>query len=342
MTDIIETLEKLCALDAPSGAEGEVRDFILNEIKDFAQCETDNMGNIIAFKKGKTAPSKKLMLDAHMDEVGFIVTGIDGSGLIKFSTLGGIDTNVIVGRRVRFLKDKTLGVVGVKPVHLCSQDEKKNQVKKDDLYIDIGALNREEALQKVKPGDFAVFEGGLESFGDGKLCGKAVDDRAGCAILIDMIKSEIQYDMYFTFTVQEEVGLRGAKAAAFAIAPDFALVVEATTAADILGVPEEGRVCTLGGGAAVSFMDRSTVYDREMYELCFEIAKEKGIKCQPKAAVAGGNNSGEIHRSRAGVRTAAISVPCRYLHSAVCVSSRDDIMSAAALVRAVAEKILSL
>ncbi len=339
---MLDLLKKLCELDAPSGSENQVRDFILNEIEGYAECRVDSMGNIIAFKKGAKAPDKKIMIDAHMDEVGFIVTSVDDGGFLRFTTLGGINPQVIVGRRVRFAKNGTVGVVGVKPVHLCTAEEKGKALKITDLYIDIGAKDKEQALGVVELGDTAVFEGGLESFGDGKLCGKAIDDRAGCAILIDMIKSDLPYDMYFTFTVQEELGLRGAKTAAFSVAPDYAIVVEATTAADISGVSEQERVCVLNNGAAVSFMDRSTVYNKELFDLCLETGKEKNIKTQIKAAVAGGNNSGEIHLSRGGVKTLSISVPCRYLHSASCIIAKDDLFSVSQLVRAMAERMLEL
>lgn len=339
---MLDLLKKLCQLDAPSGSENQVRDFILGEIGPYAECRVDSMGNIIAFKKGARTPDKKIMLDAHMDEVGFIVTSVDNDGFLRFTTLGGINPQVIAGRRVRFVKNGTIGVVGVKPIHLCKAEEKGKEIKIADLYIDVGARNKEDALSVVELGDTATFEGGLEAFGDGKLCGKAIDDRAGCAVLIDMIKGDLPYDMYFTFTVQEELGLRGAKTAAFSVSPDYAIVVEATTAADISGVSEQERVCTLGQGATVSFMDRSTVYNKELFDLCLETGKEKGIKTQIKSAVAGGNNSGAIHLSRGGVKTLSISVPCRYLHSASCVIAQEDLFSVSQLVKAMAERMLEL
>jgi len=339
---MLDLLKKLCLLDAPSGSEDSVREFIINQIKDYAEYSVDNMGNIIAFKKGAKTPDKKIMIDAHTDEVGFIVTSVDDNGFLRFTTLGGINPQVIAGRRVRFVKDGTVGVVGVKPVHLCTAEEKGKALKITDLYIDIGAKDKAQALSVVELGDSATFEGGVESFGDGKLCGKAIDDRAGCAILIDMIKSDLPYDMYFTFTVQEELGLRGAKTAAFSVDPDYAIVVEATTAADISGVPESERVCVLGQGAAVSFMDRSTVYNKDLFDLCLKTGRENGVKVQVKSAVSGGNNSGAIHRSRTGVKTIAISVPCRYLHSASCVIAQEDLFSVSQLVRLMAEKISEL
>ena len=177
-------------------------------------------------------------------------------------------------------------------------------------------------------GDRAVMCSEYREMGN-KIKAKAIDDRAGCAILLSLITNDSDYDFYASFSVQEEVGLRGAKTAAFAADPDAAIVLEATTAADIADVDETHRVCVLGNGPAVSFMDRATVYDREYYRA----ALESGIKCQPKSAVAGGNNSGAIHLSRGGVRTVAISVPCRYIHSSSCVADKEDIKNAERLAK---------
>ena len=181
-----------------------------------------------------------------------------------------------------------------------------------------------------------VFDSDFVEFGDGMIKGKALDDRIGCAILADMILKEQPYDLTFTFTVQEEVGLIGAKAAAFGVKPDSAIVVETTTAADIAGSTEENAVCRLGQGAVVSFMDRATLYNKKYYDHALEIASQMGVQAQPKQAVAGGNNAGAIHSSNEGIATLALSVPCRYLHSAVCVVKEADIYSTARLVQEMA------
>jgi len=223
---------------------------------------------------------------------------------------------------------KINGVIGGKPIHLLSKDESKKLPKADDLYIDIGAYSKEEALSVVNIGDRAVISSEIAEM-EGKIKAKAIDDRVGCAILIDLLTKESEYDFYASFSVQEEVGLRGAKTAAYTINPDSALVLEATTAADISGVPRDRRVCVLGQGPAVSFMDKATVYDRTYYQA----ALNSGIPCQTKAAVAGGNNSGAIHLSRDGIRTLAISVPCRYIHSASCVTDKNDCEKALKLAK---------
>ncbi|MBR7132070.1 MAG: M42 family metallopeptidase [Clostridia bacterium] len=324
MTDL---LKRLCLLDGTSGDEGAVRELIISEIKDFCELKTDPLGNIIAFKKGKKPSAKRLMLDAHMDEVGLIITSVTHEGFLKFKTVGGIDTSALLFRCVRINRDIT-GVIGGKPIHLISAAERKKLPKCDSLYIDIGAQNREEALKSVCIGDCAIMESDFTLMGD-KVISKALDDRIGCALLITLLKEESEFDFHASFSVQEEIGLRGAKTAAFGINPQCAIVLEATTAADIAGVAEENTVCKLGAGPAVSFMDRSTVYDRGFYNA----ALESGIDCQPKSAVAGGNNSGAVHLTREGVRTLAISVPCRYIHTACNMADIKDIENALKLCR---------
>ena len=206
------------------------------------------------------------------------------------------------------------------------------------MYIDIGATSKDDALSVVSYGDSVNFNSIYENNGY-TIKSKAIDDRFGCLALIELIKSELDYDMYFVFAVQEEVGLRGAKVAAYSVDPEFAIVVETTTAADIAGVEETRQVCNLGDGAVISVMDRRTIYDKRMSEMAFECAKETGAKAQYKRAVAGGNDSGVIHQSRGGVKTLAISLPCRYLHSSVTVANVSDCDDIIKIVSALANKI---
>ena len=323
---MFDILRELTALDGVSGEENSVRDYIISKIEGHCEYKIDPLGSIIAFKKGKNRSNKKLMVDAHMDEVGLIITSVTSGGFLGFSAVGGIDTAVLMFRRVRI--GNINGVITGKPIHLISAEERKKLPKADSLYIDIGASSKEEALKLVRIGDRAVICGEYTQMGS-KIKAKAIDDRAGCAILISLLMADSDYDFYATFSVQEEVGLRGAKAVAFTVEPDSAIVLEATTAADIAGVEASKRVCLLGEGPAVSFMDRATVYDRDYYNA----ALKSGIKCQPKAAVAGGNNSGAVHLSRGGVRTLAISVPCRDIHSPSCVAAAEDIKNAARLAQ---------
>lgn len=329
MTD---RLLEICALDGTSGDESMVREYIKSHIT-ADEIFTDNLGNLLVFKKGKKTPKNKLMLAAHMDEVGFMVTDITSEGFLRFGAVGGIDPRVVLGRSLRF-KNGVRGVVGTKAVHQQTPEERKKAQDFSDMLIDIGAASKEDAEKLVTPGDCAVFDTDAFCFGEGFVKSKAIDDRAGCLIMMDMINGEPEYDAWYAFTVQEEIGTRGAKAAAFTVAPDIAIVLETTTACDISGTSGEKRVCELGKGCVVSFMDRSTIYDRELYQLARSTADRLGIPNQTKTLIAGGNDSGAIHVSRGGVRTCALSVPCRYLHSPACVIKQSDLEATAKLAAA--------
>lgn len=330
MTDRI--LE-ICALDGTSGDEGAVREYIMSRIN-ADEIITDNLGNLLVFKKGRKTPKNRIVFAAHMDEVGFMATDVTEDGFLRFGAVGGVDPRVVLGRAVRF-GNGTLGVVGTKAVHQQSADERKKAPDFPDMLIDIGASTREEAEKLVKRGDCAVFDSDAFVFGDGFIKSKAIDDRAGCLIMMDMINGDPEYDAWYAFTVQEEIGTRGAKAAAFTVAPDIAVVLETTTACDIAGSSGDKRVCELGRGCVVSFMDRATIYDRGLYQLARETADKLGIPNQTKTLIAGGNDSGAIHVSRGGVRTCALSVPTRYLHSPSCVAKLSDIEATAKLANAV-------
>ena len=334
---MLEMIKELCLLPGISGRENAVRDYIIEQIKDHADCSVDPLGNLIVFKKGRKPAKNKVMLDAHMDEVGLIVTAITSEGFLRFTKVGGIDSRVILGRTVKVGEKAVNGVIGIKPVHLVDKKDEALIPKADDLYIDIGAKSKEEASEYVRLGDSVWFESDFVEFGDGFIKAKALDDRAGCAILVEMIKSELEYDMWFSFSVQEEIGTRGAQTAAFTVAPDYAIAVETTTAADISGVKDEKRVCICGEGGTVSFMDRSTLYSKELFDKAFEIAEREDIPCQPKTMVAGGNDSGAIHKSRGGVKVLTVSIPCRYLHSPSCVIRYKDAEESLRLIKALAE-----
>lgn len=332
-----ETIKALCSLDGISGREDSVRKYIISQIEGIAEYSVDPLGNLIVFKKGKKTAKNKVMLDAHMDEVGFVVTYIGENGLLKFAKVGGINNKVIVGKNVHVGESKIPGVTGIVPIHLVGADKRREIPDEGELYIDIGASSKEEAEKYVSPGDEVCFESDYVEMGENFIKAKALDDRAGCAILLEIVKSEIEYDLWFSFSVQEEVGLRGAGAAAYNIKPDYALVAETTTAADLPSVSEDKKVCLLGEGATVSFMDNSTVYNHQLFKRAFEIAKEKGIKAQVKTAVAGGNNAGAIHKTAGGIKTLTVSVPCRYLHSPSCVINYNDAVESMRLLKALAE-----
>ena len=338
MENLKELVKTLSALYGASGNEESVREEIIKRLPADVSYKTDNLGNLIVEKKGSKVPAKKLMAAAHMDEVGFIVTYIEEDGSLCFAPVGGILPSVVFGRQLVF-KNGVYGAVAGKPLHLLKDEEESAQPKISELRIDIGAENKEEAEKLVSVGDCAYFSGEQLDFGDGFMAGKALDDRAGCAIMLNLLSSELPYDMTFVFTTQEEIGTRGATAAAFSVNPDIAVVFETTTACDINGVEDEQRVCALGEGPVVSFMDRSTIYDRELYKLAFDTAKEIGVKCQTKSVVAGGNDSGAIHQSAGGVRTMAVSLPCRCLHSPSCVIKESDLEDTMKLARALMNKL---
>lgn len=321
--DNLQLFKKLCTANGISGDEKNVRDLIIKEISDYATDITvDNLGNLIVFKKGKERAKNKLMISAHLDEVGFIVSDITQDGFIRFDEVGGIDRRILPGCNV-LINNKVRGVIGIKPIHLCSSDEQKKTPTYNQMYIDIGAVDKQQALSVVSLGDSITFDTNYYE-NDFTIQSKAIDDRFGCFVLIEMIKQTLPFDTYFIFVTQEEVGLRGAKVAAYTVNPDFCIVLEATTAADIPGANESRQVCNLTQGAVVGFMDKSTIYDKVLLNCCNNISENKGYKLQFKRAVAGGNDSGIIHKSRCGVRTIAISIPCRYLHSQCSMIAKSD------------------
>ncbi len=334
-----ELLKKLCLANGVSSGEKRVRDIIISEIKDYVDSiEIDAQGNLIVFKRGLERAKNKLMLSAHMDEVGFIVTHINYDGTLCVDEVGGIDRRVISGKRVNLCDSGITGVFGVTPLHLLDSEGRKQIPKISQMYIDIGALDDNDAQNSVSVGELVAFEGFFEE-NENSIITKAIDDRFGCMVLIDIIKGDLPFDMYFTFVVQEEVGLRGAKTAAYTVDPEFSIVVETTTAADIPNNDEASQVCRLGEGAVISFMDKATIYDRELYKSAFLSAKEAGVKAQAKQAVAGGNDSGVISCSRGGVRTIAVSLPCRYLHSPHTIAYKSDMTAVEKTVAVLAKKL---
>lgn len=332
-------LKELCLINGTSGDEGKVRDYIITQIKDYCEYSVDNMGSIIAYKKGKKTPKQKISINAHMDEVGFIVTGITDDGYLRFTSVGGIDSRVCLDRIVTVGKKAVKGVIGDKAFHLLSSDEKDRCPSFDDLLIDIGATSKDEAEQYVSLGDFAYFDCDYVELGNGYIKAKALDDRIGCMLMIELIKSELEYDTVFCFNVQEEVGLRGSKCTSYAVDADIAIVLESTTAADLDGVSGANRVCVLGDGPVISFMDNRTIYDRELFELGFTVAKENNIPAQTKTAVAGGNDAGAIQTSGDGARVMAISLPTRYIHSGASVVKASDIDETRRLLKALLPKL---
>ena len=332
-----EDILELCDAYGVSGRESDVAKLIIEKIRPHCECKQDNLGNILAFKRGKRQPKKKIMLAAHMDEVGFLVSDILEDGTLKLAAVGGIDPNILVGKTlvVCTKEEQLAAVIGMKPVHLQKEAEKHRPVRLDALALDIGCRSYEEAKKHVRLGDMVCFERNFELFGEGLLKSKAQDDRLGCAILIKLLRSFDECDFYAVFSTLEEVGSQGAKVATAQIEPDVAIVVECTTAADFLTVDETTQVCNLAGGPVISFMDKGTIYDPQMIDLAFEVAAAENIKVQAKRGVFGGNDSRVIQTTGAGVRSLAVSLPTRYLHSAASVSSFFDIERTVLLLRAI-------
>ena len=322
---MLELLKELCRLNGVSGAEDPVRNFIQTQAQPYADSlRSDALGNLIVFKRGKKSTENKLLLAAHMDEVGVIVTRITEEGFLKFDFVGGVDRRVAIGKPVVLGENEIPGLIGLKAIHLVSREEEEKVPKTDALYIDIGAKDREEAEKLVPPGTYGSFVGPPQEFGQGFLKAKAIDDRIGCAIMLELLKEDLPLDVTFAFTAQEEVGTRGAFGTAFSVSPEVALVLETTTAADLPGVGGARRVCAPGKGPVISYMDGATIYDRDLFENLRRLAEEHGIPWQTKEYIAGGNDARTIQRSRSGVRVAALSAAVRYLHAPATVGSLAD------------------
>ena len=346
MTDLknlggCELIEALSLEFGPSGCEDRVRDAIKERASAVAHSiKVDRLGNLIckmSFGDLKSEGRRKIMLSAHMDEVGFMIDGICSDGMLTFGCVGGIDPTVIAGRKVWVGNEKALlrGVICSKAIHHKDKDERQKVTKADKLYIDIGFTSREEAEAVVSIGDFATFDSEFYRFGkDGRtIKGKALDDRMGCAALLEAMDAlatdppAADVDVYFCFTVREEIGYSGAGVAAAQISPDLALVLETTAIGDIPETPAHKRVADVGAGVVVSVADRATIYDRDAVDRILAFAKEKRIAAQIKRYVSGGNDAGKIHKALCGIKTLALSVPTRYLHSPSCVADLDDYIS---------------
>ena len=312
-------LLKLCEEIGASGFEGQVSEIIINEAKKYADKLTkDSFGNIYAFKKG-TDSEKTVMISAHLDEVGFIISSITDDGYLKFRIVGGINENVLVGKRVTVGKNKVKGVTGIKAVHLMNKDERKEKPSYENMYIDIGVSSKEEALKLVNIGDYAHFDTKSANFGKNCIKAKALDDRCGCFIVLELLKKRYRNDVYFCFVVQEEIGVRGATVASRKVSPDEAITIECTTCLDLPAVEEFNKSTSVGDGAALAIADNGTYYNRELVQSIFDVAE----KAQFKKVGVGGTDGRAFQFNN--IKAAAIAVPARYIHSPVSVISMDDV-----------------
>jgi putative aminopeptidase FrvX len=313
-----------------SGCEKEIREIILGTVNNSCEKKIDKMGNLMVHKPGK---GKKVMLAAHMDEVGFIAKSICEDGRIKFAPVGGIDPRILISKRVIFNRNKVTGVIGSKPIHLQEPDERTKPIDIHALFIDIGATTKEEARKHIKLGDYATFESKYVDMGS-FIKAKALDDRVGCAVITELLKEEFKLDLYGAFTIQEEVGLRGAGMVAYAIEPEIAIIIEGTTCADI-AKDEKDYVTTSGQGPAISIMDRSSAANGRLLRRVIEVAEKNAIPYQLRRGIVGGNDAGKIHSTKAGCLTVAISVPTRYIHSPISMINKNDFENTIKLVRMV-------
>lgn len=339
----LQLLRELCLEFGPTGCESRVADLIKARLDKLnVEYKTDKLGNLIARIPKENAP--RLMMSAHMDEVGFIINEITEDGYLKFMTVGGIDPRVLCSKHVTVEGKNGLipGVIASKAIHHQTAEERGKLTPIESMYIDIGAKSREDAESMTGMGYYATFDSEFVVFGENKdfIKSKAIDDRLGCAVMLDIIErlgEDVPYDLYFCFTVREEIGVSGARTVAQTIDPDFAVILESTAVADLPNVPESRRVAKLGQGGAISLMDNSTIYNKEFVRFAMDLAKEKGIAAQIKQYVSGGNDAGVIHKSNDGVRTLTISAPSRYIHSPANVVSAEDYFSIAELALAIVE-----
>ncbi len=339
----ISLLKKICEESGAPGFEGPIRKLVLKELKGLADdVSVDNLGNVTAIKKGKSS-DKKIMVAAHMDEIGFIVTHIDDRGFVRFHTLGGFDPKTLVSQRVIIHgKKDVVGVMGSKPIHVMSPEERNRPVKITDFYIDLG-LSKEEVEKVVSIGDSITRDRELIEMGNCVNC-KSLDNRVSVFVLIEALKElkgkKIPYDLYAVFTVQEEVGIRGANVAAHRINPDFGIGLDTTIAYDLPGAQPHEYVTSLGKGVAVKIMDASTICDSRMVEFLKSTADKKKITWQPEILTAGGTDTAGIQRmGRDGAIAGAISIPTRHIHSVIEMVNKDDVQGAIDLLASAVKEV---
>ncbi len=324
----VELLSKVCETPGASGFEQRIRQLVMQELEGIVDhIELDAMGNVIALLKGKTP--KKVMVAAHLDEISFIVTHIDDDGFVRFHTLGGFDPKTLTAQRVIIHgKKDVVGVMGCKPIHLLPPEERGKPLRIQDYFIDLG-MNKEEASKWIEIGNPITRERQLIEMGD-CVNSKSLDNRVSVYILIEALKSlkgkELPYDLYAVFTVQEEVGLRGAISATHLINPDFGLAIDITIAFDVPGAQGHEVISRLGAGVAIKIMDGSVICDYRMVNFLKETADLKNIKWQPEILPSGGTDTAGLQRyGKSGAIVGAISIPTRHIHQVVEMAHKADI-----------------
>ena len=321
----------------PPGNEKQVRELLKTELQPYAdEVRVDKLGNVLFYHKGKES-YPRIMLSAHMDEVGVLVTFIENEGFLRFETLGGIPSNTLPGQRILFQTEKTelMGIVGTKPPHIMTADEQNKVIPVEDLFIDIGAESLDRAKEKgADIGMVGVFDVEFAELGEGYVRGKALDDRAGCAVLVEVFKAlkDSPYNFVAVGSVQEELGMRGARTAAWQIDPDYGLALEGTFAADVPGTRPDRTSAKLKGGPVVTIMDRTVLADPTVLKTLINAGREKAIPFQFKKVPTGGTDAGAIHLTKAGVPSGTVAVPCRYIHGPAAIAHLDDVKNTVSLI----------
>ena len=316
-------LEKLTTACGLPGFEDEVRDLIKAELEGVADSfKIDRMGNLIA-EKNSNMEGPHIAISAHMDEVGLCITHIDASGLLKFTSWG-VDQRLLPSMHVLVGAKKIPGVITAKPIHLQKENERSAVFEAETLGIDIGCEKKEEAEKHASPGDFVAFSSKYTEFGESKVKAKALDDRVGCAAIIEILKMDLPFRITGVFCTQEEVGLRGSAVASKALKADIVINIEGTIGADMEGIDEHEHVTTQGAGPALSLMDRSSIYFKKYIEAIVKVAEENNIPYQYRRSGMGGTDAGRYHTAGTGTPCIGIAVPCRYIHSPVSVMDKND------------------
>lgn len=338
----VNLLKQICELPGAPGFEKRIRDFVFQQAKSLVdEIAIDNLGNVIAIKRGKRNPEKKkVMVAAHMDEIGFIVTHIDENGFLRFHPLGGFDPKTLTAQRVIIHGKKDLiGVMGSKPIHVMTQEEKTKLPKLTDYFIDLG-MDKSEVAQWVQVGDPITRERELIEMGNCVNC-KSIDNRIAVFILLETLRElkSPAFDVYATFTVQEEVGIRGAQVSAHKIDPDFGIALDTTIAFDLPGAAAHEKITELGKGTAIKIMDSSAICDYRMVNFMKETAAKNNITYQTEILTAGGTDTAGVQRmGKQGAIAGAISIPTRHLHQVIEMANKADVAASIQLLKACLEE----
>lgn len=340
----LENLKALSLANGSSGDEAAVRSVILSLLSEIPDCEAtvDGVGNVLVEKRGANRAEKRVMFCARMDEAGFIIRNIDENGFITFECVGKVDPRVVIGRRVLIGDAAVPALVGSKALHMLDKSEDGVLADTDKLYFDMGADSKEQAERRVHIGDRAVFEGSFTEFGDGFVMGKALEGRAGCAALLELLSAPAEYDFCACFAVRKEIQGAGCGSAAFALSPDIAVVVDGAPAGDIPAVSGDKRSCSLGKGVVTAFKDGRTLYDAALCRRISELCEAKEIPLQVKRNLSEYSLGEDIHASKGGVRTICAEYPVRYARTSGAVLKVSDLEHEISLLKALSTELARL